>query len=94
MPTFRECLLSRLADPEFRAGYDSWCEACACTVEIVGRIHAAGVAVPDLARQLGLTSEQLEAFIDAERCEYVVMDKLCGHFGLIPPADCPRRGRR
>jgi hypothetical protein len=84
-------MAGHLADPDFRDRYGSWCEACAHTVEVVARLHAAGAAGPELARQLGLTPAQLEAFIDAERCEYEVMAKLSGHVGVTPPAECPRR---
>lgn len=94
MPTLRKRLAVRLAEPAFRESYSSWCEACPRTVEVVARLHQAGLAVEDLARQLALTQAQLEAFIDAERCDYDVMTKLCAHVGLTPPAQCPRRGPR
>ena len=94
MATLREHLAGRLSDPEFRAGYSNWCEACARTMEVIGRIHAAGASVEELARQTGIESESIAAFIDAERCEYEVMTKLCARFGIAAPEDCPRKGSR
>jgi hypothetical protein len=91
MGTLRDHLAGRLSDPEFRAGYSSWCEACANTMEIIGRIHAAGIPVEALARDVGLEAARIAAFLDAERCEYEVMVKLCEHFGVTPPRNCPRK---
>ena len=91
MATLRDHLAGKLSDPEFRAGYSNWCEACARTMEIIGRIHEAGTPVEELARQIGIGSERIAAFIDAERCEYEVMMELCARFGLTPPEDCPRK---
>jgi hypothetical protein len=91
MATLRDHLAARLSDPGFRADYGNWCEACARTMEIIGHIYAAGTPVEDLARQVGLESERIASFIDAERCEYEVMVKLCAHFGLTPPEGCPRK---
>ncbi len=91
MATLRDHLAGRLLDPEFCAGYNSWCEACARTMEIIGHIHASGTPVEELARKIGIESERIASFIDAERCEYEVMTTLCAHFGLPLPEDCPRR---
>jgi hypothetical protein len=90
MTTLRQHLTIKLADPDFRAGYGSWCEACPRTMEIVGRIQAAGVTVEALARQVDVEPELVQAFIDAERCEHDVMTKLCAHFGVAPPQDCKK----
>lgn len=90
MVTLRDYLNGRLSDSEFRVGYSNWCEACARTMEIIGRIHAAGLPVEEIGRQVGIESERIAAFIDAERCEYEVMVKLCARFGLTPPENCPR----
>jgi len=86
-----ERLAGKLSDPRFREGYGNWCEACARTMEVIGRIHDRGASVEEFARQVGLEPGRVAAFIDAERCEYEVMAKLCTHLGLAPPADCPRK---
>ena len=91
MGTLREHLAGKLSNPEFRAGYETWCEACVGTMEVIGRIHAAGANVAELARQIGIEPQRIAAFMDAERCEYEVMAKLCVHFGLMPPEGCARK---
>ena len=90
----REHLAVKLSDVEFRESYGNWCEACARTMEVIGRIHERGATVEELAQQVGIEPARVAAFIDAERCEYEVISSLCAHFGLTPPADCPRKNPR
>ena len=60
-------------------------------MEIIGRMHAAGTPVENLARQVGFESERTASFVDAERCEREAMAALCAHFCLPPTEDCPRK---
>jgi hypothetical protein len=94
MTTLRKHLTVKLSDPEFRANYSSWCEACPRTMEIIGRVHAAKVTVQELACQIDIEPEKLTAFLDAEHCEYEVMTRLCAHFGVTPPEDCAQMRSR
>jgi hypothetical protein len=90
MATLEQHVARRLVDPDFRAAYEAWCEACPFTLDLSRRIAASGTPIEELAAQIGLDPEKIAALVDADCCDYAVLERLCRHFGIAPPKACPR----
>ncbi len=90
MASFREELQGKLERKDFADGYQSWCEACPATMELVARVHAEGLATAELSRLCGIEEALLVALLDAEHCVFDVVEKLCARYGLEAPSACPR----
>jgi hypothetical protein len=89
MAAYRECREEWLADPAFRAVYESYCPVCRTTVELIGRMHREGCSQAEAASRAGVSAADVSDLEDAERCDPRAVRKLCKAFGIEPPCSCP-----
>jgi DNA-binding Xre family transcriptional regulator len=93
MPTYRRYFERRMADPAFRRLYEEHCTVCRTTVLLVAEMHRRGRSAEDLAREVGCDAVEVRDLVQAERCTYELVERLCGALGIEAPAECARRER-
>ena len=90
MLRFKELLAEKLADQDFRRFYEQECHVCCTTIRIIEKLHAEGISAETIAAQLGCEAGKLRDLEDADACDPKLVQRLCHHLGLTPPAACPR----
>jgi hypothetical protein len=92
MSTFRNYFERRMADASFRRLYEEHCTVCRTTVLLVAEMHRRGMSVEYLAAKTGCPTAEIRDLVQADRCSFALVQRLCGVFGIEEPKECAQRG--
>ena len=82
-----------MKDSGFHSLYETECHVCANTMEIFEKAQLNNLCIETLARDIGATTEELEALQDADHCDPHLVIHLSRRLGLQPPESCPKINR-
>ena len=90
MQSFKALSRELLADASFRELFERECHICTNTLQIIAQMHRENREAADVARALGVDPAAVENLATADYCDPRLVIRLCKHFDLPKPENCPR----
>lgn len=90
MHQFEQYLKAKLKDKKFNDDYRDNCNVCSVVWQIVKVIEEQNIDLKLLADKTGISTDDLQSFIDADNCQHHIITTLCSYFNIDLPLTCQR----
>ena len=89
MQTLKSFMARKLDDAAFKTLFEKECHVCGITMAVCGKLQVPEEKEKALAA-LGILPEAVQELEDADYCDPFLVVRLCRHFNIAPPENCPR----